>query len=63
MRILQEALNQIPVSFREVISLKLWGELTFDQIGELLEISRNTAASRYRIALGRLKPLVQAIRP
>jgi RNA polymerase sigma-70 factor (ECF subfamily) len=38
-----------------VLVLKIWGQLTFDQIAAQLEISPNTAASRYRYALGALR--------
>lgn len=54
-RALQVALSKIPEKFREVVTLKIWGELTFDQIGETLEISPNTAASRYRYAMEALR--------
>jgi len=57
-RRVQTALDQLPLMFREVVSLKLWSDLTFDQIATLLEISRNTAASRYRLALEKLRPLL-----
>jgi DNA-directed RNA polymerase specialized sigma24 family protein len=40
---------------REIIALKIDGELTFAQIGEVLGISPNTAASRYRLALEKLR--------
>ena len=40
---------------REVIALKIEGELTFAQIAEALDISINTAASRYRYALEKLR--------
>jgi RNA polymerase sigma-70 factor (ECF subfamily) len=49
------ALQRIPAAQREVLVLKVWGELTFDQIGALLDISLNTAASRYRYALAALR--------
>lgn len=51
----QEALQKLPDPQREVVALKIWGELTFDQIGRTLQISANTAASRYRYALAALK--------
>jgi RNA polymerase sigma-70 factor (ECF subfamily) len=38
-----------------VLALKIWGELTFGQIAVQLEISPNTAASRYRYALAALR--------
>jgi RNA polymerase sigma-70 factor (ECF subfamily) len=38
-----------------VLVLKIWGELTFEQIATELEIPPNTAASRYRYALAALR--------
>jgi RNA polymerase sigma-70 factor (ECF subfamily) len=52
---LRRALGALPDDQREVIVLHIWGELTFSQIGELLGISSNTVASRYRYALGKLR--------
>jgi RNA polymerase sigma-70 factor, ECF subfamily len=49
------ALQRLPVAQREVLVLKIWGELTFDQIATELELSPNTAASRYRYALAALR--------
>jgi len=54
-RALQVALAALPEKFREVITLKLWGELTFAQIAETLGIPANTAASRYRYGLEQLR--------
>lgn len=54
-RALQVALSRIPEKFREVITLKIWGEQTFEQIGETLSISPNTAASRYRYGMEALR--------
>ncbi|MDF1815702.1 MAG: sigma-70 family RNA polymerase sigma factor [Verrucomicrobiales bacterium] len=58
-RILQVALSKIPEKFREVLTLKIWGELTFQQIGETLEISANTAASRYRYGLEAMRKVMK----
>lgn len=54
-RALQVALSKIPEKFREVITLKIWGEQTFEQIGKTLSISPNTAASRYRYGMDSLR--------
>jgi RNA polymerase sigma-70 factor (ECF subfamily) len=54
-RALQVAMAKIPEKFREVITLKIWGEQTFDEIGNTLEISPNTAASRYRYGMDALR--------
>jgi RNA polymerase sigma-70 factor (ECF subfamily) len=52
--LIEAALNQLPGDQREVVVMKIWGALTFAQIGEALGIPLNTAASRYRYALSRL---------
>lgn len=57
------ALHLLPERFREVVTLKLWKQLTFDQIAATLEISRGTAASRYRLALGKLKQSFKTTKP
>ena len=62
-RLLQEAMSQLPEHFREVVTLKVWGELTFLEIAEALEIPANTAASRYRYGLAELRKLTNGISP
>ena len=54
-RILVESMKILPTKFSEVISMKLWGERTFAEIGEALGISLNTAASRYRYGIEALR--------
>jgi len=54
-RILRREVNQLPEKLREVLVLKIWSGLTFAQIAELLKLSNNTAASRYRYALEQLQ--------
>jgi len=54
-RSLRRALAALPDDQRQIVVLHVWGELTFSQIGDLLEVSSNTAASRYRYALGKLR--------
>lgn len=53
--LLEKNLKELPQKFSEVIILKIWGEKTFADIGEMLDISLNTAASRYRYGLDILK--------
>ena len=57
---LQRALRALPEEQREVISLKIDGELTFAQIAQVVGISMNTAASRYRYALEKLRATLEA---
>jgi RNA polymerase sigma-70 factor (ECF subfamily) len=52
---IEEALQRIPPEQREVLVLKIFGELTFEQIAAALALSPNTAASRYRYALAALR--------
>lgn len=48
-------LSELPVEQREVIVLKLWQRMTFDEIGALLELSPNTAAGRYRYGVEKIR--------
>ena len=52
---LESKLKELPQKFAEVILMKIWGERTFAEIAEILDISQNTAASRYRYGLEALK--------
>ncbi len=52
---LAAAIDRLPVEQREVLVMKIWNELTFADIANVLTISQNTAASRYRYALAALK--------
>ena len=60
-RELTAALGQLPVEQREVVHLKLWEGLTFEQIAEALEISPNTAGSRYRYGIDKLRELLRPL--
>jgi RNA polymerase sigma-70 factor (ECF subfamily) len=63
---LTTALGELPEEQRAVVHLKLWGGLTFEEIAAALEIPPNTAASRFRYGLdklrGRLRPLYEEIK-
>ena len=50
---------RLPPKQREVIALKIDAGLTFEQIGSVLGVSPNTAASRYRYALEKLRQQMQ----
>lgn len=54
-RAAMRCLATLPAEQREVIVLKIWHDHTFEEIGDLLEISPNTAAGRYRYGLHKLK--------
>jgi RNA polymerase sigma-70 factor (ECF subfamily) len=51
----------LPEDQRIVAHLKLWEGLTFDAIAQLLDISPNTAASRYRYGVDKLRTLLRPL--
>ena len=51
----EAALAGLPESQREVLVMKVWAGLTFPQIAGALDIPADTAASRYRYALAKLR--------
>ena len=63
---LAEALGELPPEQRAVVHLKLWAGLTFEAIATVLDLPVNTAASRYRYGLDklreRLRPLYDEIK-
>jgi len=67
-RLIHEATSKLQENYREVVTLKTYGGLTFAEIAEALEIPANTAASRYRYGLEELrkvlggKTLVESLR-
>jgi len=56
------ALRALPALHREVVYLKYFEEMTFAQIGLTLGISTFTAASRFRLAIKRLRRLMGVMR-
>jgi RNA polymerase sigma-70 factor (ECF subfamily) len=58
---LSAAMAELPPDQRAVVHLKLWEHLTFDAIAEMLDISQNTAASRYRYAIDKLRERLRPI--
>jgi RNA polymerase sigma-70 factor (ECF subfamily) len=53
------ALRTLPPEQAEVVVLKIWEEMTFAQIGQVLETSPNTIASRYQYAMSKLSQILQ----
>jgi RNA polymerase sigma-70 factor (ECF subfamily) len=54
-RAAMRCLAGLPQLQREVIVLKIWHEYTFEEIGELLDVSPNTVAGRYRYGLEKMR--------
>lgn len=60
--LLRKSVESLSEKLREVIVMKIWGGLTFAQIAEVLKVSQNTAASRYRYALEQLQKKLSYLR-
>jgi RNA polymerase sigma-70 factor, ECF subfamily len=58
-REVQRALAMLPPDQREVVHMKVYEGKTFRQIAEELAISLNTAGSRYRYAIDKLRTLLR----
>lgn len=53
-----KAVRSLPAEQREVVVMKIWGMLTFEEIARQLGVSQNTVASRYRYALAALRKTI-----
>jgi RNA polymerase sigma-70 factor (ECF subfamily) len=53
-----QALGTLPEEQREAVVLKIYGELTFAEIGEVTGTSLSTAAARYRLGIEKLGELL-----
>ena len=51
----QQALLALPAEQRQVVVLRIYEQLTFEEIGRAVKASLNTVASRYRYALKKLR--------
>jgi RNA polymerase sigma-70 factor, ECF subfamily len=58
-RAAMHGLATLPAEQREVIVLKIWSRQTFEEIGELLEVSPNTVAGRYRYGMAKLRAFLK----
>lgn len=60
-RLLEEGVKALPMKYGEVVTLRIWGELTFGEIAAALKIPLFTAASRYRIGIVRLRKRLKGV--
>lgn len=56
---IEQAMRELPQEQREVVVMRIWGEMTIPEIAAVLDIPENTAASRYRYALNKLRILLK----
>jgi RNA polymerase sigma-70 factor, ECF subfamily len=52
---LQEALAALPELQREVVIMRIWSGMTLEEVADATGVSINTAASRYRYGLEKLR--------
>lgn len=60
-RMLEDAVKRLPEAQQEVVTLKTWSGLTFQQIAGLTGAPLNTVTSRYRYGLETLKKLLNEV--
>jgi len=58
---LEQAVKALPPLYREVVVLKVWSGLTFQQVADTLGVPLNTAASRYRYAIDQLRTVLKGV--
>jgi len=59
-RTAQEILMKLPPAQREVVLLRIWGQLSLKQIGHIVGSPLTTVHSRYKAALAAIKERMQA---
>jgi RNA polymerase sigma factor (sigma-70 family) len=52
---LQKALGELPDEQREVVMMRIWSGMTLEEIGAATHVTLNTADSRYRYAIEKLR--------
>jgi RNA polymerase sigma-70 factor (ECF subfamily) len=60
-QLIQAALSSLPPDQAEVVVLKFWEGMTFQEIAAVTSESPNTAASRYRYAIAKLANLLRSL--
>lgn len=55
------AMSELPEEQRAVVHLKLWEGLMFEPIAAILDLPANTAASRYRYGIDKLRHLLRPL--
>jgi RNA polymerase sigma-70 factor (ECF subfamily) len=59
LRLLSEAMEQLPLEQRQIIALRHYSRMRFSAIAQSLNLSPNTAKSRYRYGMDKLRQLVK----
>lgn len=57
--IIRELVEKVPMAFREVLIMRHYGEMTFEEISKALNININTALGRMRYALKYIRKIME----
>lgn len=60
-RVIADALAKLSSEHREIVTLRIWSDLTFDQIAETLDLAKSTAFSRYDAAMKQLREHLETV--
>ena len=55
----EQKLRQVPLELRQVVIMKIWGELSFAQIGQIMQLSPSTVYERYASALQQMRSAME----
>jgi DNA-directed RNA polymerase specialized sigma24 family protein len=55
-----DALVQLEADERELVVMRIWGNLTYEEIGEALGVSTATAFRQYERALNKLRDILES---
>ena len=59
--LLERAVRSLPENYREAVTLRIWGGLTFAQISAVTGCPLNTAASRFRYGIDALRAKLKQV--
>jgi RNA polymerase sigma-70 factor (ECF subfamily) len=54
-RVSEHALRQLPAEYREIVVMRIWGDLGFAEIAEVMQLSVSTVHGRYTSAIKQLR--------
>jgi RNA polymerase sigma-70 factor (ECF subfamily) len=55
----EAALRQLPADAREIVVMRLWGDLGYSAIAAVLGVSVSTAHARYQSSLKQLREIME----
>jgi RNA polymerase sigma-70 factor (ECF subfamily) len=58
-RAAEQALESLTSENRELVVMRIWGELTFAEIASVMALSESTVHGRYKKALGELRSVLE----